>query len=127
MGACQRVRACVFALRNLIITIIIIDDGLDFFFTARILNRKYLNDDDDEEEEEGKRSKHTYTGESHHLPFFKQHHRERENEGERETSDENAHNLHKALSNREKRRRKKWIFRQKSSRVGKRGEEKTYV
>lgn len=110
MGACQRVRACVFALRNLIITIIIIDDGLDFFFTARILNRKYLNDDDDEEEEEeeGKRSKHTYTGESHHLPFFKQHHRERENEGERETSDENAHNLHKALSNRE--RERVWIY-----------------
>ena len=33
---------CVFALRNLII---VIDDGLDFVFTARILYRKYLNDE----------------------------------------------------------------------------------
>lgn len=117
MGACQRVRACVFALRNLIITIIIIDDGLDFFFTARILNRKYLNDDDDEEEEEeeGKRSKHTYTGESHHLPFFKQHHRERENEGERERRRMKTHTIYTKLYQTERERESGYISKEKKS------------
>jgi hypothetical protein len=45
-------------------------------------------------------SKHTYTGETPSA-FFKQH---QSRERERETFDENAHNLHKALSNREKKK-----------------------
>jgi hypothetical protein len=49
--------------------------------------------------------------ERRHLPFSNSIRTQRERE--RETFDENAHNLHKALSNREK--KKKWIFRQKSS------------
>ncbi len=67
-------------------------------FTIRILNPKYLNDDDDEGE---RRSKHSHTGETPSA-FFKQH---QNIERERETFDENAHNLHKALSNREKKKK----------------------
>lgn len=67
-------------------------------FASRILNPKYLNDGSDEGEgERERRSKHTYghTGETPSA-FFKQHQRERESA----TFGENAHNLHKALSNR---------------------------
>jgi len=62
------------------------------------------------ERERERRSKHTYmhTGETPSA-FFKQHQNKEEEERERETFDENAHNLHKALSNREK--KKKWIYR----------------
>jgi hypothetical protein len=46
------------------------------------------------EGERERRSKHRYTGETPSA-FFRQ----------RETFDENAHNLHKALSNREKKKK----------------------
>jgi hypothetical protein len=72
-------------------------------FTIRILNPKYLNDDDNEGERERKEvNTHSHTGETPSA-FFKQHQNtERERDGE--TFDENAHNLHKALSNREKKK-----------------------
>jgi hypothetical protein len=44
-----------------------------------------------------------HTGETPSA-FFKQHQNTEEEERERETFDENAHNLHKALSNREKKK-----------------------
>jgi hypothetical protein len=76
-------------------------------FTIRILNPKYLNDDDDEGE---RRSKHSHTGETPSA-FFKQH---QNIERERERRSMKTHTIYTKLYQTE-RRKKKWIFRQKSS------------
>jgi hypothetical protein len=68
-------------------------------FTIRILNPKYLNDDDDERERERK-GVNISIQERRHLPFSNSIRAQRA----RKTFDENAHNLHKALSNREKKK-----------------------
>jgi hypothetical protein len=105
-----RVCACVLALRNLIT--IVRQRRIIVPFTIRILNPKYLNDDDNERERGRERiNTRIRIQERRHLPFSNS------IRIQRETFDENAHNLHKALSNRGK--KKKWIFRQKSSWVGK--------
>ncbi len=68
-------------------------------FTIRILNPKYLNDDNDGGRE---REVNTSIQERRHLPFSNSIRAQRQRE--REAFDENAHNLHKALSNREKKK-----------------------
>lgn len=75
---------------------------ITLLFIIRILNSKYLNDDDDEGERGSKHThKHTHTTqERRHLPFSNSIGTKREKEG----GEEEENNLHKALSNREKKK-----------------------
>jgi len=67
------------------------------------------------EKESERRSKHKPIQERRHLPFSNSIRAQREKEREREAFDENAHNLHKALSNREKKKKKVDISSKKKS------------